>query len=74
MVHVSCYRSSEEWRTSSSCCLTFGVPRTTLGDRIRGMVVHGTKCGKLRPRQRATTIRVIVEVGQAGYGKQGEKS
>ena len=25
--------------------VTFGVPRTTLGDRIRGKVVHGTKCG-----------------------------
>ena len=27
--------------------VTFGVPRTTLGDRIHGKVVHGgTKCGQ----------------------------
>ena len=25
--------------------VTFGIPRTTLGDRMRGKVVHGTKCG-----------------------------
>ena len=47
----------------------FGVPRTTLGDRI---CVHGTKCGPrpyLSPDEELQLSEFIVEVGQAGYGK-----
>ena len=52
--------------------LTFGVSRTTLGDRIRGKVVHVTKCGPrsyLSPDEELQLSEFIVEVGQAGYGK-----
>ena len=52
--------------------VTFGVPRTTLGDRIRGKVVHSTKCGPrpyLSPDEELQLSEFIVEVGQAGYGK-----
>ena len=52
--------------------VTFGVPRTTLGDRIRGKVVHGTKCGPrpyLSPEEELQLSEFIVEVSQTGYGK-----
>ena len=48
--------------------VTFGIPRTTLGDRMRGKVVHGTKCGPrpyLSPDEKLKLSDFIVEVGQA---------
>ena len=46
--------------------VTFGVPRTTLGDRIRRKVVHGTRCALSFPRRRATTVRVYCG-GRSGW-------
>ena len=50
----------------------FGVPRQTLGDRVSGKVVHGTKPG---PKPSLTSVEenqlsnFLVDVAKAGYGK-----
>ena len=50
----------------------FGVPRTTLQDRVRGRVVHGKNPGPkpfLVPSEEKELSQFLVDVAQAGYGK-----
>ena len=50
----------------------FGVPRQTLGDRVSGKVVHGTKPGQkpfLTSVEENELSTFLVDVAKAGYGK-----
>ena len=52
--------------------VTFGVPRTTLKDRLSGRVLHGTKPGPqcyLDKKEEALLADHLVEAAQIGYGK-----
>jgi len=50
----------------------FGEPRQTLGDRVSGKVVHGTKPGQkpfLTSVEENELSTFLVDVAKAGYGK-----
>ena len=52
--------------------LEFGVPRTTLKDRIAGRVVHGTRSGPkphLTPQEEKELADFLVSCSKMGYGK-----
>ena len=51
---------------------TYGVPRSTLQDRVHGKVTHGVKPGPrpyLAPAEEKELSMFIVDVAKAGYGK-----
>ena len=50
----------------------FGVPRQTLGDRVSGQVVNGTKPGPkpfLMSVEEKELSNFLVDIAKAGYGK-----
>ena len=52
--------------------VSFGVPRSTLQDRINGRVIHGTNPGPqpyLAPAEEQELSQFLVDVAEAGYGK-----
>ena len=52
--------------------LEFGVPRTTLKDRIAGRVIHGTKSGPrpyLTHEEEKELVDFLVTCSKMGYGK-----
>ena len=53
-------------------CVSFGVPRSTLQDRMNGWVTHGTNLGPkpyLAPAEEKELSQFLVDVANAGYGK-----
>ena len=55
---------------------TYGVPRSTLQDRVHGKVTHGVKPGPrpyLAPAEEKELSMCIVDVTKAGYGKTRKK-
>lgn len=51
---------------------THGVPRSTLQDRVKGRVVHGTKPGPrpyLDSKEEGELCNFLVDVSEVGYGK-----
>ena len=52
----------------------YGVPRTTLRDRVSGNVEHGTKPGPSPYLSNAEEIaNILVDVAKVGYGKSRSK-
>ena len=52
--------------------LEYGVPKTTLKDRIAGRVKHGTKPGPvayLDPSEEEELVNFLFECSRVGYGK-----
>ena len=53
-------------------CKEYGVPRSTLHDRVHGNVIHGTNPGAkpyLDKTEEAELTEYIITVGQLGFGK-----
>ena len=51
-------------------CVVFGVPRSTLQDRVNGKVIHGTKPGPKPSTSEETELsQFLIDVAEAGYGK-----
>ena len=52
--------------------LEFGVPPTTLKDRIAGRVVHGSKSGPkpyLTHEEKLELVKFLINCSKMGYGK-----
>ena len=67
---IEAVKSSELGINQSA--LEYGVPKTTLKDRIAGRVKHGTKPGPvayLDPSEEEELVNFLFECSRVGYGK-----
>ena len=58
--------------SANKAALLYSVPASTLKDRLRGRVVHGTKPGPkpyLTANEETSLSNHLIEAAQAGYGK-----
>ncbi len=52
--------------------MEFGVPKTTLKDRIAGRVIHGTNIGRdpfLSKQEEEELVKFLVKCSKMGFGK-----
>ncbi len=70
---VGAMKAVKEGRMSvNRSALEFGVPRTTLKDRIAGRVVHGTNIGPkkyLSQEEEQELVNFLIKCSKIGYGK-----
>ncbi len=70
---VGAMKAVKEGRMSiNRSALEFGVPRTTLKDRIAGRVVHGTNIGPkkyLSQEEEHELVNFLIKCSKIGYGK-----